>query len=254
MLPEHIRFVKSHSNINVIYALSVPEKIRKGTTRTDEVHALLRADILGGRRAPGARLKFPELCAQYDVSVGVIREALTRLEEQGLVQSEAHQGFEVVRLSMADLHNLTDARIELEGLVLRRAVSEGDIAWEGSIVSAHHVLERTPMHSDDDPTKVTEIWAAVHAAFHRSLLEGCANDRLRAVAYSLRDAAELYRRWSAQIDEERPTRELSAEHRGLVDACLSRDTDTAVAHLTSHIQRTSEVLISGSARMDHVVG
>jgi DNA-binding GntR family transcriptional regulator len=226
----------------------VTDRTRKATTRTDGIHALLRADILAGRRPPGDRLKFSELCAQYDVSVGVIRESLTRLEEQGLVHSEAHQGFEVVRLSMKDLRNLTDARIELEGLVLRRAVVEGDLAWESGIVSAHHVLERTPERADDDP-QVSEDWAGVHAAFHRSLLEGCNNDRLRSVAYSLRDAAELYRRWSAQVNAQ-PARELAAEHRALVEACLARDVDQAAAHLAAHIQRTSEVLISGTTGIE----
>src|SRR5689334_18611244 len=152
---------------------------QRRTTRTDEVHAWLRADILAGRRRPGTRLKFPELCAQFDASVGVIREALTRLEEQGLVHSEAHQGFEVIRLSLEDLNSLTDARVELEGLVLRRAVREGDIAWEGAVVSAHHVLERTALLEEAGPSRVSDTWAAAHAAFHETLLSGCANGRLR---------------------------------------------------------------------------
>lgn len=64
-------------------------------TLSDDVRARLRADILSGRLLPGYRLKFPLLSARYDVSVSVLREALVRLAEQGLVQSEPHQGFVV---------------------------------------------------------------------------------------------------------------------------------------------------------------
>ncbi|MEU6578701.1 GntR family transcriptional regulator [Streptomyces sp. NPDC046805] len=61
-------------------------------TLSDDIRARLRADILSGRLLPGSRLKFPVLSARYDVSVSVLREALVRLAEQGLVQSEPHQG------------------------------------------------------------------------------------------------------------------------------------------------------------------
>ena len=54
-------------------------KTASGGTRADDVQEHLRADILGGRRTPGERLKFPELCEQHEVSASVIREALTRL-------------------------------------------------------------------------------------------------------------------------------------------------------------------------------
>src|SRR5580704_10239777 len=96
----------------------LPKRTEK-RTRVDDLHMTLRADILAGRLPPGRRLKFPELCALHGVSVGVVREALTRLAEQGLVRSEAHQGFEVVALSLEDLVELTAARIELEGIVAR---------------------------------------------------------------------------------------------------------------------------------------
>src|SRR4051812_863352 len=113
-------------------------------TRTDEVHRKLRSDILGGRLVPGSRLKFPELCERYNVSVGAAREALTRLAAEGLVKTQAHQGYMVTPLSHEDLADLTRARVEIESLVLRISVMEGDVQWESRAVAAHHVLERAP--------------------------------------------------------------------------------------------------------------
>lgn len=215
-------------------------------TRTDEVHARVRADILGGRLPPGTRLKFSELAEQFDASIGVIREALIRLAEQGLVRSEAHQGFVVTPLSPGDLTELTEARVAIEGLVLRNAIAEGDLAWEARVLAAHHILDRTPSVGADDPLRLSESWAAAHQEFHQALLDGCANRRLCLIAAGLRDEAELYRRWSLPLGDE-PDRDVAAEHRAMLHATLARDADAAVAALRDHIEHTTRLLLSGTS-------
>ena len=77
------------------------------TTRTEQVYARMRSDILAGHLTPGAKLPFAELVARYGGSTSVIREGLTRLVEQGLVQAEPQHGFRVVPLSISDLDDLT---------------------------------------------------------------------------------------------------------------------------------------------------
>jgi DNA-binding GntR family transcriptional regulator len=209
------------------------------------MYTRLRVDILGGRLTPGTRLKFPELCARFDASVGVVREALIRLAEQGLVRSEAHQGFAVTPLSLDDLVELTEARTEIEGMIVRRALAEGDIAWESRVLAAHHVLERTPVADPSDPMRLSDAWAAAHAEFHQAVLDGCANRRLRLIAAGLRDESELYRRWSLPLGNE-PNRNLAGEHKQLLDSALARDSEAAVTTLRQHIQHTTQILLDGS--------
>jgi len=218
-----------------------PREPRK--TRTDAVYEGLRAEILGGQRAPGSRLKFPELGAAFGVSVGAIREALTRLAAEGLVSTEAHQGFAVTALSVERLQELTDARIELECLVLARSIRDGDLAWESQVVAAHHRLERSPFLTADDPVRITDEWVEAHGAFHRALLDGCANRRLFQLAEGLRHEAELYRRWSQPLGHERH-RDLGAEHRELLETALAHDPDAAVRSLTEHISHTTRLLLA----------
>lgn len=218
-------------------------------TRTDFMYSRLRADILGGRLAPGSRLKFPALCAQFDASVGVVREALIRLAEQGLVRSEAHRGFAVTPLSLDDLAELTDSRLEIEGLVLRRALADGDITWESRVLAAHHVLERTPLALASDPRRLSDAWAAAHAEFHQAMLDGCTSRRLRLIAAGLRDEAELYRRWSLPLGNE-PARDLPTEHRLLMQAALARDIQAADSLLRQHIQHTTQILLDSQAGQD----
>jgi DNA-binding GntR family transcriptional regulator len=210
-------------------------------TRTEQVYTVLRADILAGRIMPGSKLRFAELTGRYDCSTSVVREGLTRLVEQGLVQSEPQHGFHVTPLSDDDLHDLTTARCELEGLVLRMSIEHGDIAWESAVVAAHHGLDRTCMQAEDDPELMNEEWIRAHRHFHEALLAACPNQRLRNMALSLRDAAELYRRWSRRIGNDEH-RDVPGEHRSLADAALRGDVVVAVELLHEHLRRTTRAL------------
>jgi DNA-binding GntR family transcriptional regulator len=201
----------------------------------------LRADILSGRLLPGTKLRFADLIERYDCSTSVVREGLTRLTEQGLVQAEPQHGFHVTSLSLDDLDDLTTARCELEGLVLRKSIEHGDIAWESEIVAAHHALDRTPMESEGDPALLTEEWTQLHSRFHRALLAACPNQRLLNMALSLRDAAELYRRWSRPLGHD-DHRDVRGEHRALVEAALRGDASEAVRLLEAHLRRTTRAL------------
>lgn len=218
-------------------------------TRQESAFQQMRADILAGRLKPGQKLPFAELGSVYEVSVGSLREALTRLVEQGLVRSAPQVGFFVTPLSKRDLVDLTVARREIEAITLRHAIAEGDTSWESEVLAAHHRLDRTPLTSPEDPRRFSEQWAAVHNDFHATLLQGCSNGRLSAIASQLRASAELYQRWSLSLahGEER---DIPGEHRALLDAVLARNSDLAVEILDKHIALTTEILLASGLAED----
>jgi DNA-binding GntR family transcriptional regulator len=206
-------------------------------TRAAAVCAQMREDILDGRLRPGERLMFPDLCHRYGASVGVTREALAALAAQGLVRTQAHQGYVVTPLSRDDLSELTAARLAIEPAVLRQSLRDGDLEWESRVVASHHRLTRTPRGENGH---VTSDWATAHAAFHAELFSGCRNGRLLRVVRSLGEEAGLYRRWSAPLEGDR---DVAAEHAGLVEAALARDGDLAAERLCAHISTTAELLL-----------
>ena len=212
-------------------------------TRADDTYAAVRADILAGRLAPGERLRFPELADRYGVGVGVLREGLTRLTAEGLVRSQPHLGYEVTPISADALIELTEARIDIEGMALRRSLADGDTAWEADLIAKHHMLQSTPQYDPEDPARVSDHWTRVHSDFHQALLAGCANRRLLEIALSLRDAAELYRYWSQQTARH-PNRNAAAEHQQLLELALARDADGATEALARHISATTEILLN----------
>jgi DNA-binding GntR family transcriptional regulator len=220
----------------------------RATTLSEQVAAAVRADILSGRLRPGERLRLAVLTERHGVSLSVVREALTRLAGPGhgagerLVHAEPQLGFSVAALSVDEIEDLTAVRCDIEGLALRRAVERGDIAWEARVVAAHHILTNTPPLVVDEPTRVSEEWAAVHADFHAALVEGCGSPLLRQMRRSLYDAGELYRRWSVPADAGH--RDVAGEHRALFEASLARDSERAVALLTEHIRHTTRILLA----------
>jgi DNA-binding GntR family transcriptional regulator len=218
-------------------------------TRTDEVHARLRADILGGRFAPGERLKFTPLCQAYDASVGLIREVLSRLAEQGLVLANPQVGFQVTPISIDDLLDLTRTRTDIECLALRRGVEAGDIAWRARLVTTHFILADTPRRDESAPNRVTPAWEAAHAEFHDALLAGSGSPRLSAIATALRDSACLYRRWSEAIDPSDAARDPAREHATIFQHSIDGNADSAVAALAAHIELTTKLIVASRAAL-----
>ncbi|MBJ6135262.1 GntR family transcriptional regulator [Ochrobactrum sp. Q0168] len=213
--------------------------------RTHAVYEALRADLLESRIRPGERLKFLDLAERFGNSQTVVREALTRLSEEGLVISSPKRGFSVMTLSTSDLIDLTNLRLSVEVGALRSSVKNGDLTWEREVVSAHHVLERTPLPNGTDHGST---WRQRHRDFHAALCSGCGSPRLQKLTSQLRDAAELYRIWS------RPSgfhvgRDFAGEHKAIVQAALARDEASAADLLSLHLNRTTHDLLLAAEKI-----
>ena len=218
-------------------------------TRTEQVYRRLRADILGGMIEPGTALPFAKLKDDYGASMGVLREALMRLTAEGLTVNQPQFGFKVFSLSLQDLADLTQTRCLVESTVLRDSVLNGDLDWETRVVSAHHRMERTPKFGASDGSVVTGAWAQAHQDFHVALLSGARSRRMQAIAANLRAAAEVYRQWS--IPFEVVKRDVSAEHKVLMDLSLARKTDDAADALVRHLSATRDLILKGIKAPTH---
>jgi DNA-binding GntR family transcriptional regulator len=218
-------------------------KTSTADTLSSHVYEQIRHEILHGGFLPGERLKPGELRARFGVSVSVLREALSRLAEHRLVQSELNHGFRVAPLSEKDLRDLTDIRVLVEGFALRRSIQNGGTAWQGRVVAAHYVMDVTPIRSPENPSETSEEWSKAHRHFHRSLVEMCDMPALLAICDSLFDASELYRRASARVA--RDGRDVRREHREIMEATMAGQRDLAANRLESHFRQTEQLVLSG---------
>ena len=105
-------------------------------TLTQSVYETLREDIVTCRLMPAQKLKINDIAERFDGSPGAVREALSRLTADGLVEGVAQKGFIVKPASVADLEDLTETRVELECVCLERSIQRGGARWEGQVLAA----------------------------------------------------------------------------------------------------------------------
>src|SRR5690606_19418283 len=97
---------------------------------TASVAIQIRAAILDGTYPPGTRLRPDELRRTYDVSLSPLREALTRLAAEDLIQITDRRGYQVTPMSAENLREVTVLRTQLEITALKESLRRGDDAWE----------------------------------------------------------------------------------------------------------------------------
>jgi len=211
---------------------------------SERAYKRLRDDVLAGVLEPGEKLRMNVLQQRYGMGLSPLREALLRLSSEGLVRSESQRGFEVAPVSVAELQDLTRARICLDTAALAQAMHSGDADWEARIVAADHLLARTPLPDQQDDLESARVWEERHRAFHQALIAGSGSEWLVRLHNQLVDHSERYRktRLLHHKDAAARVRNVVDEHREITDAVLARDVPRATALLTAHLQATADAM------------
>jgi DNA-binding GntR family transcriptional regulator len=214
-----------------------------GASLTQRAYDQLRDDLLNCRFEPGEPLRIGELCKRLEASQGAVREALSRLTSECLVQARPQRGFRVTPISAEDLRDLTAARIEIEELCLRHAIAAGDVRWEARIIAAFHQLSRTPLLEPGvGQRRFDRRFVALHHSFFDDLVSSCDSVWLGRVRQMLQ-VQEL--RYHGRSPPPTPAeRDLIGELREVMEAAISRDADRACQLLALHMRRSADVLIA----------
>jgi len=232
--------------------LSFGTDLDRPRSLTSAVQERLRADILATRLLPGQKLHIAGLAKQFAVSLAAVREALSRLVADGLVQASDQRGFRVSPVSLADLADVTRTRIDIEGLALRRSIERGDAAWLSSVEAAWDALRAVPYRYPDDPGVHYELWVVRHGVFHRTLVSACGSAWLLGFRDVLHEQSERYRRLSIRREVGQP-RDVDAEHAAIVAAVRRRDADAAVAALSVHFMTTMQFVELAAPKIPEVI-
>jgi DNA-binding GntR family transcriptional regulator len=201
---------------------------------TEGTYERIRTDLIACRLPPGQRLKTKDLSVSMGVSLGVVREALSRLTAEGFVRAEPQRGFRAAPLSVEELGQLAEATILLEGMCLRRAIQMGDLEWETRVTGAHYRFANTPVHDAHDPARISQQFSDAYAEFRKTLLSACDNAWLLRMRDMLHAQSERYR----QVCTVLGPRHLDYHqgYAGVVGAALKRDADRAVDLLTERLR------------------
>lgn len=207
-------------------------------TLGEEAYARLRADVIAGRLLPGQRLPVRHLSQTYGIGIGPLREALSRMASDRLVQFDGNRGYAVSPVSLAEMRDLCALRIDLSCKALRAAISRGDDAWEASIIAALHRLERCALPESPPEGAVFDTWEQRHDAFHQSLLAACGSPWLIHFVNVLSEQFQRYRRCiivQMSLSNTLLT-EIRHQHRRIAEATIARDADQAVQLLAEHFE------------------
>jgi DNA-binding GntR family transcriptional regulator len=198
------------------------------------VYDALRNAILTSTFQPGQRLDVRHLAAELGVSPTPIKEAITRLEAEALIEVRPRSGTFVTAVSPEDIYETFEIRCALECLAGEKAIAH---ATPADIARLRAIADGIAAASDDS------THSAGNVDFHKTIVTLAGSDRLRDTYESLEAHIQIARihlgrrDWTTRLAEEH------AEHVAIVDAIASRQRDAAVAALRTHIMRAAESLV-----------
>lgn len=204
------------------------------TTISSALVNRLRASIMRGELMPGTKLNLDRMRTMFGVSLSPLREALCRLENDGLVAAVDQRGYRVTPVSADNLTEVIRLRVEFECLAVKEAILHGDVAWEGRILATLHQLSRCKRGSRS--VEEQEAWEIAHRAFHAELIAACRMPLLRQFCEILHDQSDRYRR--IFLKKHKPDRDVPAEHAAIAQAMIERRPRDATQILRGHIERT----------------
>jgi DNA-binding GntR family transcriptional regulator len=198
----------------------------------------LREAILSGALKPGIKINLETVRRQFDVSLSPLREALARMIAIGLVELHDNRGYTVSPVSLDNLGEITQLRMDFESLALSAAIANGDLSWEADVMRALHRLNRTSRDPDDAST--LEEWEQAHRDFHWSLLAGSGMPLLLNFCLTLHNLNDRYRR--VFLVTHGGDRNVAREHSAIAQTAVTRNAAEACAKLREHIHRTGNNL------------
>ncbi|MBB6395457.1 DNA-binding GntR family transcriptional regulator [Actinomadura coerulea] len=216
----------------------------------DRVYTRLRADILDGVHPPGARLGEAELAEATGSSRTPVREALRRLEVEGLVEVLPHRGARVPDWTAEDLEEIYDLRMLLESAAARRAATRATTADLDRMDELCRLMEAAvEPGAGQDLDRV----AALNAEFHDIVRAAAASGRLVSMLNAVVQLPLVMRTFNRYSPAD--LARSSAHHRELAAALRARDGTWAESVMRAHVLAAKAVLLRAARtpgeRNDH---
>jgi DNA-binding GntR family transcriptional regulator len=197
----------------------------------DHVHVQLREAIVAGRFGEGERINERELAKDFGISTTPLKEALRRLEAEGLVRTEARRGV-FVTFGPKQAEEMSLARAAIESMIARLAAKRASAAVIKTLQA--HVAEMEVATRNGDAERLIELNELFHTQIHEA--SGC--DYLRR----LQNSHQMYTRAARVLllqDTDERNRAL-AEHAAILEAIVKADQDAAERVMRDHVMRSGQ--------------
>ena len=211
-------------------------KSARASSAADAIAAALREEIQRGALVPDRPIRQEEVAARFGVSRIPVREALGRLEAEGLVVVRPNRGALVAALGAEELREAYELRALVEGDLLARAVPR---------LTATHLARAEALHAALGVAEDPDAQGDLNREFHQALLDA-ADDRprQRGLAEQLRGVVERYEALQRALLRE--TSAFQEDHRRILDACRRGDPAGARDALEEHLRHAAALAVRGS--------
>ena len=201
----------------------------------DRTYEAIRLAILSGRFAPGSKLTVDHLARQLKVSRTPVKEALVRLEREGLVRVIPRHGAFVEQLSRSDVEELYDLREVCEGLAARKAATR---ATEADLARLRELVDQAAQCvRDGDRVRYSDL----DVAFHGLIVEMSGSRRLTQVLEGLRSQTRLMMATSVVLPGR--LRLSHQEHQALLQALSAREPARAEEVARAHVRAVRAAML-----------
>lgn len=200
------------------------------TTTANDVTNVLRRRILEGRYSEDQFIRQDVIAQELGVSRIPVREALARLEAEGLVIREKYRGAVVPKLSSNEIREIYEMRSMIEPYLLRHAIEN---ISKDQLKHLRQIVERARK-----TTRMNE-WAGMNVDFHRSLFEAAERPLALSVLDNLLVRADRYLKLQ-NFNSSTTKQESDAQHMRILELVEKRDVDGAIEALQQHISWNAE--------------
>lgn len=201
----------------------------------DIVFNTLRKAILKGELAPGERLMEKQLAEKMGVSRTPIREAIRKLELEGLVIMVPRKGAEVAMITEQDIKDVLEVRAALESLAVKLAIKNMKKDDVNELLAINDAFIGAAKRNDAETVIKKDV------EFHDKIYEATSNHKLKSIITNLQEQIYRFRvEYVRQMDD---FSGLVEEHEAIVDAIVNKKTDAAQEIATKHIENQEKAVI-----------
>jgi DNA-binding GntR family transcriptional regulator len=220
--------------------------MKKISSKSKKIYNMIIKEIVTGKFFPGQRLIERELIEKYGMSKTPIREALYKLEENGVVTYELNKGFSIVKVSRCDVEEIYELREVLEGLVVKKVAGKLDLTLtqDEDIIKNFRLSEECIKNNDIQKYSILDM------EFHNLLADMSGNGRLKSMLNKLYYQAKLLLSTSLFL----PERGISVsfnEHKDIAKAISNKDIINAEKKAQAHIKNVKTAILNWIDKKDH---
>jgi GntR family transcriptional regulator, rspAB operon transcriptional repressor len=205
---------------------------------SDSVYQILRDGILTQVFQPGERLNVKELADKLGVSQTPLKEAISRLAIEGLIDINPRSGTYVTSIDTDDIADTFEIRLALECLAAEKALgkmAQSDLNKMRALIAE---LEK-PVRTDNERS----LHEQTNVEFHNLIVELAGSRKLEEMYHSLNAHIQIARVHHSRQDWERRTEQEQEEHGEILRAFEARDPDRLINALRQHIRRAASCLV-----------